>query len=71
MLNQMSKNCFLLSLVYEYTCVYMYTVFSPGTYLKTCWSSMPSFVCMHSQIVGNLYLVQIMQVPKTEAASNL
>ena len=60
--------------------VVCYTVFSTGTYLKACWSNVPSFenlvlfvgkTFMISKIIENLCLVQIILVPKTKAASNL
>ena len=67
------------------TCMYVYCTYThvhgvlPG-YLKACRSNMLFLLqfnticgeaCMHSKIVKNLCLVQIILVPKTEAASNL
>ena len=43
-------------------------------YLKACWSNMPSLLRFYTICRENLKnpcLVQIMPVPKTEAASNL
>ena len=43
-------------------------------YLKACWSNMPSLLKFYTicrENIKNLCLVQIMLLPKTEAASNL